>query len=77
MKPQTKIMIMRVEITMKPMRITTMKVTNIKKIVIGFMEIVIVSNQETVSMIINPACFPFEKFSAFLIIIWGLTHKLI
>ena len=43
MKPQTKIMIMKVEITMKPMRITTMKVTNIKKIAIGFMEIVIVS----------------------------------
>ena len=28
-------------------------------------------------MIINPACFPFEKFSGFLVIIWGLTHKLI
>ena len=77
MKPQTKIMIMKVEITMKPMRITTMKVTNIKKIVIGFMEIVIVNNQRTVSMIINPACLPWEKFSAFLVIIWSLTQKLI
>ena len=28
-------------------------------------------------MIINPACFPFEKFSTFLVIMWALTHKLI
>ena len=77
MKPQTKIMIMKEEITIKPMRIMTMKVTNIKKIAIGFMEIVIVRKCRTENMIINPACFPFEKFSAFLIIIWGLTHKLI
>ena len=77
MKPQTEIMIMRVEITMKPMRITTMKVTNMMNIVIGFIIIVIVNYQRTENMIINPCLFPFEKFSAFLIILWGLTHKLI